>query len=263
MDEKRNIKAIFFDVDGTLLSHTQNDVPESAREALRKVRANGIKTVIATGRHMIEFSKLPVSNIPFDGYLTLNGNLMLDENQKMYAGTPIDKGEMEILSSIFKAKRIPFVMIGENQRYINFVNDTVVKTQAETKGTVPDIGIYHEGEKVYQILAFVPEKEKALLNDILDQCSITSWNDTGIDIIPRGGGKSSGIQKFLDENNMTVEETMAFGDGENDIEMLQFAGIGVAMGNASDKVKAAADYVTDTVDNHGIEKALRHFGLID
>ena len=256
------IKAIFFDVDGTLLSHSLNDVPQSAREALRKVRANGVKTIIATGRHLIELSKLPVADIHFDGYLTLNGNLMLDENKKVYSGTAIDKGEMEILSSIFKAKRIPFVMIGENDRYINFVNETVIRTQAETKGTVPQVKQY-SGEEVYQILAFVPEHEKKLLDDVLDECSITSWNDTGIDIIPKGGGKSSGIQKFLDENNMDVSEIMAFGDGENDIEMLKFAGIGVAMGNAGDNVKAAADYVTDSVDNNGIENALRHFGLID
>ena len=77
------IKAIFFDVDGTLLSHSLNDVPQSAREALRKVRANGVKTIIATGRHLIELSKLPVADIHFDGYLTLNGNLMLDENKKV------------------------------------------------------------------------------------------------------------------------------------------------------------------------------------
>ena len=62
---------------------------------------------------------------------------------------------------------------------------------------------------------------------------------------------------------MDRSEIMAFGDGENDIDMLQFAGVGVAMGNADEKVKAMADYVTDTVENDGIEKALRHFGLID
>ena len=56
---------------------------------------------------------------------------------------------------------------------------------------------------------------------------------------------------------------MAFGDGENDIEMLRFVGVGVAMGNGGDAVKAAADYVTDAVDEDGIAKALRHFGLID
>ena len=256
------IKAIFFDVDGTLLSHKQNDVPASTRYALRKLRSRGVKTVVATGRHMIEFSKLPVNDIPFDGYLTLNGNLILDEHKKVYAGTPINREEMEILAGIFNAKKIPFVMIGENDRYINYVNDTVIRTQSETKGTVPDLGDYH-GEKVYQILAFVPEKTKKLLDDILDECAVTSWNDTGIDIIPKDGGKSAGIEMFLEEQGLDRSQIMAFGDGENDMDMLEYAGIGVAMGNASDKVKAVADYVADTVDNCGIEKALRHFGLID
>ena len=256
------IKAIFFDVDGTLLSHRQGDVPDSTRRALQELRARGVKTVVATGRHMTEFSLLPVSDIPFDGYLTLNGNLLLDANRHAYAGTPIDRGEMEVLSHIFQAKRIPFALIGENGRYINYVNDTVVKTQAETNGMIPSLGSY-SGEEVYQILAFVPEHQKKLLDDLLDECAVTSWSDTGIDIIPKDGGKSAGIRKFLEEQGLDRSEIMAFGDGENDIDMLKFAGIGVAMGNADDAVKAAADYVTDSIDNDGIEKALRHFGLID
>ena len=262
MSGEHDIRAVFFDVDGTLLSHKLNDVLPETREALRKLRERGVKTVIATGRHMQEYSKLPVSEIEFDGYLTLNGQLLLDGNRKVYAGTAIDRGEMEVLEQIFRAKRIPFVLIGENDRYINYVNETVVKTQAETMGTIPQIGTY-EGENVYQILAFIPEHEKQILNDLLDECSISSWAETGIDIIPRGGGKASGIQKYLDENGLDRSQIMAFGDGENDVEMLRFAGIGVAMGNAGDTVKAAADYVTDTVDEDGIGNALRHFGLID
>lgn len=256
------IKAVFFDVDGTLLSHAQNDVPESSRRALRSLRERGILTLVATGRHMIEFSALPVSDIPFDGYLTLNGNLLLDSERKVYAGTAIDSGEMEVLSRIFQAKRIPFVLIGEDGRYINYLNDTVILTQNETSGMIPEPGSY-SGEKIYQILAFVPEHQKKLLDDLLDECSVTSWHETGIDIIPKDGGKSAGIQKFLDSHGLDRTQIMAFGDGENDIDMLRFAGIGVAMGNAADSVKAAADYVTDTVDDDGIEKALRHFGLIE
>ena len=242
--------------------HRLNDVPDSTRRALQQLRAKGIRTIGATGRHMIEYSRLPVSSIPFDGYLTLNGNLLLDENQKVYAGTAIDPGEMKVLARIFQSKRIPFVLIGENDRYINYVNDTVIQTQAQTKGTIPEVGSY-DGGNVYQILAFVPEHQKKLLDEFLDECSITSWNETGIDIIPKGGGKSSGIQRYLEMHGIDREETMAFGDGENDMEMLLYVGIGVAMGNAGDTVKAAADYVTDTVDDDGIEKALRHFGLID
>ena len=179
----------------------------------------------------------------------------------MYAGTPIDRGEMEVLAKIFEAKKIPFVLIGENNRYINVINETVKHSQETDSWTLPDFGAYH-GEDVYQILAFVPEHHKQLLDDLLDECAITSWSETGIDIIPRNGGKSTGIQKFLDSQGLRQDEIMAFGDGQNDIEMLRFAGIGIAMGNAKEEVKKVADYVTDTVDHDGIAKALRRFGLI-
>ncbi|MCQ2545675.1 MAG: hypothetical protein MJ144_04520 [Clostridia bacterium] len=106
--------------------------------------------------------KLPVNDIPFDGYLTLNGQLLHDQSRKVYAGTPIDGGEMEVLASIFQAKRIPFVLVGENHRYINYFDSTVVRTQAETKGVVPEVGEYH-GEKIFQILAFVPILPPSLL----------------------------------------------------------------------------------------------------
>ncbi len=256
------IKAIFFDVDGTLLSHKQGKVPSSTVAALRKVREKGIQTVIATGRDIVELDKLPVHDVDFDGYLTLNGSLLLDSSKQVYAGTPINAGEMEIVANIFKAKKVPFVLIGQGNRYINYVNDTVVDTQNSTHGTIPKIGEYN-GEEVYQCLAFVGDHERQLLDDILDECAITSWNKTGIDIIPKGGGKSKGIELFLEKAGMTREDIMAFGDGENDIDMLEFAGIGVAMGNAGDNVKAHADYVTDSVDNDGISKALIHFGLLD
>lgn len=258
------IKAVFFDVDGTLLSQKQGKVPISTRRALRRIRKKGIKIFIATGRHMIELSKLPVMEIPFDGYLTLNGNLILDENKKAYAGTPISADEVEVLSGIFRAKKIPFVMISSDKRYINYVDDVVVETQASTHGTIPDIGTVsdYDGEKIYQCIAFVQDHERKVLDEILDECSITSWNPTGIDIVARGSGKAAGIAQFIEEQGLDRSEIMAFGDGENDIEMLKYAGIGVAMGNAGDAVKAAADYVTDSVDENGIENALKHFGLV-
>lgn len=260
--KEHGIKAVFFDVDGTLLSHTLNEVPQSTRDAIAELKERGIMAVVATGRYLEEYEVLPVSNIPFDAYLMLNGQLILDSDRKVYSGTAIDPGETEVLVRIFNAKRIPFVLIGENRRYINYVDETVVKTQKETKGTIPQVGRYN-GEKVYQILAFVADDQKKVLDDLLDECSITSWNDTGIDIMPKEGGKATGIKTFISKNGFERSETMAFGDGENDIEMLKYVGTGVAMGNASDEVKAAADYVTDSVDDDGIANALRHFGLIE
>ena len=255
------IKVIFFDIDGTLLSHTTGQVPESAKRAIKAAQANGVKCVIATGRDLVEMSKLPVMDIGFDGYLTLNGNICLDKEKKMFAGNEIDPGEVEILVSIFQAGRLPFVLIGEKQRYINYVDDVVIQTQNATHGTIPDIGEY-KGEKIYQCLAFVNDETKAKLADLLDQCSITSWNDTGIDIIAKTGGKAAGIQKFLDKEGLKRSQVMAFGDGENDVSMIKFAGIGVSMGNGKENLKRAADYVTTSVDDDGIENALKHFGLI-
>ena len=255
------IKAVFFDVDGTLLSIESNQVPDSAKEAVKKLRQTGILAVVATARHMTDLEKMPVKDMDFDGYIVVNGQLICDSDHKVYAGNPIDQGEMEVLARIFEAKKIPFVMITENDSYINYVSDTVVETQQAFNDDVPDTGRYY-GENIYQIMAFVSEKEKNLLDDLLDECDITSWSDTGIDIIPRDGGKTNGIQMFLDQNGIDRSETMAFGDGENDVAMLEYVGIGVAMGNGKEAVKEAADYVTDTVEDHGIEKALKHFGLI-
>ena len=84
----------------------------------------------------------------------------------------------------------------------------------------------------------------------------------GKDIIAGGGGKMAGIKRYLDIIGIKPEETIAFGDAENDLDMIRFAGIGVAMGNAEESVKAVADYVTADIDDDGIEKALKHYNLI-
>lgn len=105
------------------------------------------------------------------------------------------------------------------------------------------------------------EQEEAVLRG-MPACEATRWTHLLCDIIPRGGGKHIGIQKVLDHYGFAREECMAFGDGDNDITMLRYAGIGVAMGNADAAVKAAADYVTTGTDASGIAKALRHFGML-
>lgn len=257
-----DIRVIFFDIDGTLLSHKTGTVPQSTIEAIRKVQAKGIKVVVATGRDLNEMKKLPLQDIDFDGYLTLNGNICLDHDEKLFAGNEIDPGEVEVLVSIFQAGKLPFVLIGENKRYINYVDDVVIETQESTHGTIPDIGEYN-GEKIYQCLAFVNSETKEKLANLLDHCQIMSWNETGIDIIAKTGGKAAGIQKFLDKEGISRSNTMAFGDGENDRAMLKFAGIGVAMGNGKEILKKEADYVTADIDDDGIAKALIHFGLIE
>lgn len=82
------VQAVFFDVDGTLLSHTQHLVPASTRRALDRLRKQGINRVLATGRHMLELDMLPVKDIDFDGYITLNGQLCLDAQKNIIFSNP-------------------------------------------------------------------------------------------------------------------------------------------------------------------------------
>lgn len=255
------IKACFFDIDGTLLSHKSGAMSVSTAECLKELQRKGIKIVICTGRFLEEMKQLPLGDISFDAYLTLNGQLCYDKDYQMFAGTPIPESEVEVLVSMFETEKIPLLLIGKNGRVLNFVNQTVVDTQNATMGRIPEVGKYN-GEPIYQICSYVPEEKKKLLKSFLDECDITSWNETGIDIVAKGSGKDVGIQRCIDRMGLRRSEIIAFGDGENDIPMLKFAGIGVAMGNAEPAVKSGADYVTAGVDDDGIQKALQHFGLI-
>ena len=255
------IKLVFFDIDGTLIPFNTGILPVSTYKGLLKLRENGIKIYVATGKSLAQMSSTQAFRIPFDGYLTLNGQLCYDKNLHMFFGTPIDDKEMEVLEQIFNANRIPFSLVGEFSRYINFVDEKAASGYIKTNSPIPDIGKYM-GEKIYQITAFVNERQREVFEDVLDYCTITSWAPGAIDIMPKQGGKMNAIKRIMEINNCTPEECMAFGDAENDIKMLELVGTGVAMGNGTQRCKAAADYITDNVDDNGIYKALVHFGLI-
>lgn len=255
------IKAAFFDVDGTLVSHTSKTVPAGTRAALAALRQKGVKLIVATGRHIMELGRLPVSDLTFDGYVTLNGQLCLNGDRTSYHEMPFRAPETALLADMFARKEIPIMLIERDRMYINFVNDGVRKTQAEISSPVPQLGEY-AGAKIYQAIAFVDPAVGQELSGRLSECRITRWNGNAVDIISKGGGKVRGIQAFLEQNGIKREEIIAFGDGENDMEMLEFAGIGVAMGNAGESVKAAADYVTSDVDEDGIFRALKALDIL-
>ena len=115
---------------------------------------------------------------------------------------------------------------------------------------------------IFQLMPFIGPEREPWLMERLPRCRSTRWNPYFMDVVPEGGSKSVGIDAICRSYGIAPDETMAFGDGQNDIEMLRHAGIGVAMGNAAEEVQAAADYATASVDEDGVGRALRHFGLI-
>lgn len=254
------IKAAFFDVDGTLLSYKTKQVRPSAKAAIAKLQEQGITCVVATGRHISQLEKLPVADIPFDAYLTLNGQLMLDKERNVLFSVPITGKAKEFLVEQFNGHHYPSLIVEEKQMYLNYETDHVRKVHELISVAQPLLSGYQGGE-IYQICAYLQPEEEHLVDPIAEDCVLTRWHYGGMDIIAKGGGKMAGIQRYLQETGIKREEIIAFGDAENDLEMIRFAGIGVAMGNAGDSVKAVADFVTVDIDDDGIEKALKHYNL--
>lgn len=256
------VKVIFFDVDGTLLSHAKKKVPDSTKRSLAKLREKGIKCVLATGRHMTELEELPVRELAFDGYITLNGQLCLDDKGTVIYGDPIVGQEKERIIGLFEERKLPLILVEKDKMYINYVDQSVREAQKKISTAIPKTGVY-SGEEVYMAIAYVRKEKEDRLKALLPNCGITRWNEDGVDIIAGHGGKTTGIEQYLKQYGIGRQETMAFGDGANDAEMLRFVEIGVAMGNAEKEVKEKADYVTADIDDDGIEKAFRHFGIIE
>lgn len=258
---KKQIKAVFFDIDGTLISHEEGRVPQSTKNALEQLRKRKIKVIVATGRHMLELKQLPLNDLKFDGYVILNGQLCLDAEENVIYDEPICREGADTMLTVFERMEIPVAVVEKDRIYVNFVNDLLRKRQKEISSPVPNVDTY-KGGNIYQFGIYVNEEEMREIGKELKFCRATQWNDAAYDIIAEGAGKQKGIEELLKQYGISNEEIMAFGDGENDIDMLEFAGVGVAMGNANDRVKRHADYVTDCVDQDGVKKALQYYKMI-
>lgn len=259
------IKAAFFDVDGTLVSYKSKVISNPLREDLAELRRRGIKIFLATGRSMFDIKRTGMlRDATFDGYVTINGQCCFNGGG-LYRDVSICQEDLDGALEVLKAHpHIAAFTEGYSANYLNRVDDRV-REIFEFLHTAPcPIRPMAEAmrEKVYEFVPLVGEDEESLFIDAMPHCAVVRWHPQGIDIFPKGGGKADGIQATLDHYGLKKEEVIAFGDGANDLTMIQLVGVGVAMGNATEAVKAAADYVTDTVENEGISQALRHFGLL-
>lgn len=258
------IRAVFLDIDGTLVSFETHRIPASAMEALYAAKKNGVKLFIATGRHTSVIEEGGVlEGFPFDGYVSLNGQYCYTSERVIYENS-IHPDDIRALLELFETHPFPCGFIEEAGLYNNLIDERVIRAHEAVKIKLPKVADPRRSleNKVYQILLYAARGEEELPLSVLPHCSATRWSDNFADVIPQGGGKDVGIGKMLEHFGISVSETLAIGDGENDISMLKYCGIGVAMGNASDMVKSAADAVTDDVDHDGLYNAFQRYGII-
>lgn len=169
--------------------------------------------------------------------------------------------DVQALMQYCSGRNIPCIAVGEHDICVCQPNDQVrqifhdfLKVDVLPVKT-PEEAI--QGREIFQMTPFITAEEEKEILPSIPNCEIGRWFPAFADITAKGNNKQKGIDEIIRHFNIRLEETVAFGDGGNDISMLRHAGIGVAMGNASDDVKAVADYITTTVDDDGIANALK------
>lgn len=257
------IKAVFFDIDGTLVSFKTHKLPDTTIRALDALRKKGIKVFIATGRQFQSINNL--GTLEFDGYVTLNGGYCMVGGEAIYKHSIPDEDIQSLLRYLETERSFSCGFVMEEGLCMNYKDASAHELFQMLNFPEPPIRPLSEveGKTVYQLIAFFTKEEEGDIMSVLPHCEATRWNPLFSDVVPAGSSKAIGIDQIIGHFGISLDETMAFGDGGNDVAMIRHAGIGVAMGNAGDEVKQAADYVTSDVDEDGIYNALRHFHIID
>lgn len=256
------IKAIFLDFDGTLYTHTDERVLPSTNKAIKQLQENGIKVFICTGRSEIELTWFNLGDLKFDGFIYNNGQVVFDNKGKLIYSNPIKGKLKDTIINLFIEKRLPVMLCDNRDVYINFANEHITKVQKDVGSKLPEIREYDGNDVVMAAVYFTDDKDKNMLMNLKDEAEITYWHGGAVDIVPKGASKSKGIDETIKYYGIKLEETMAVGDGENDMEMIKHCKIGIAMGNSQQEVKDVANYVTDHIDDDGLYKAFKYYNLI-
>lgn len=258
-------RMIFFDVDGTLRP-LHGVISDTIMEMLRRLKEQGILVAIATGRSPVVLPDF--GDFRFDAYLTFNGSLSFaghPENGQVVSATALPRADVEILLRNLADLGRPVLAATKDRLIANGMDENLEEychMGGLFFGADPDFASVLAGEEVFQMMAGSPADEYAAILRGVTGARITAWWPRAVDIIPANSGKAAAVKKLHEHFGIAREECWAFGDGANDMDMLDYVGWGVAMGNAPAEVQAIADIVCGDVAEHGVTAYLKATGVL-
>jgi Cof subfamily protein (haloacid dehalogenase superfamily) len=262
------MKLVAIDLDGTLLNHA-HEITDLNKEAIKKVSQSGAKVVIATGRSLISAREI-FHSLDIEGYLiTLNGALIKEgkSNKTIFSRQLSKDSLVKALEVGYQEKATVFFNTEEKNYRIPFtVDGEVVQEFQKIRGDV----VEHTFSQMREILelntpkvlkaAFTSENRQQLLKiqGIMNQSNYYPvFSDKNyIELMGEGVNKGTSLKRLCDHLNIQAKDVVAFGDQENDLQMIEFVGLGIAMGNATEKLKSVADEIVESNEESGVGKKL-------
>lgn len=278
----RGAAAIFLDVDGTLVN-ARGMVPDSARRAVRRARANGHRVFLCTGRSPSQLWP-EILDIGFDGLVAAAGGFV-ETGGTVVAHHPIPTEHVRRVVDFFDAREVAYLLesndglfgspgVGDRLRERIVGAGANEDERAElARGTGRFVDAIAVGGDPASIgvnkISFLDSQLtlaeiKAEFGDVFDviQATVPVEGSVSGELSLRGVHKAAGIEVLIAHLGIDRQDTMAIGDGYNDLEMLEHVALGIAMGDAPMLVRQVADDVTGTPDEDGIHRAFSKYGLL-
>lgn len=254
-------KVLFFDIDGTILDSNKN-IPIGVEESIDQARRNGHEVVIATGRSPFTAQSI-LEQLKIDSFICYNGQIVQFQGEIIHKGI-IDKKELQDLTIFATEREQPLVYMDSDEMVSNLPDHhDVVESISTLKIKLPRKGEnFFLTNDIHQALIFCDIEEQKVYEQAFPKLKFVRWHRVSCDVLPKEVSKATGIEKLLTHIGKSKEDAVAFGDGLNDVEMLQYVGTGVAMGNCVEVLKEHASFVTNHVSENGLTNAMKHLKLI-
>ncbi len=256
-------KIIFFDIDRTLYDPDTREIPSSTIKALKQLHDDeNIEIAIATGRafymlHIIDEIKEYI-NI----FITINGQIIIKNNETIYR-KPISHEKVLKVVNKFDEAKLKYGFLGEYDETLNIVDDKGKKAFELVNMKLPRIDPhFYLDNDIFQMWAFCEKEKHSYYKEHFSDLAVVSWLGDGFDVLNKGLSKAKAIKMILELEQIPLENAYAFGDGDNDIEMLDLIPKSVCMGNGTAEAKKHATYITDDIKNDGVLKGLKQLKLL-